>query len=382
MLKRVVGAAVITGGKRASAHSVVIDGQTIRSVDGPEVAMSCAIPRDEYPGALLVPGFVDLQVNGGFGFDLTEDPSSLWELAARLPEHGITAFLPTIITAPLETYARALAVLAAGPPARHRGAIPLGFHFEGPFLAPARRGAHENGHLRAPDLEAISEWTRDRGVRLVTLAPELPGAFALIDRLVAAGVTVSAGHTAADFETSRRAFASGIRYVTHLFNAMPGLHHRQPGILAAALEDPEIVTGIIPDFVHVHPVLLDLVARLKGPDRLNIVTDSMAALAKPPGRYQLGGKEVQVDGLSARLADGTLAGSILRADEALTRTMAATRWPIETAVQCLTSTPTSMLGEDARGRLESSARADLLVLDEGGSVLATYVGGDLVYRAR
>ncbi|MCA9987123.1 MAG: N-acetylglucosamine-6-phosphate deacetylase, partial [Anaerolineales bacterium] len=261
-------------------------------------------------GLFLLPGFIDLQVNGGFGRDFTADPATIWAVAAQLPRYGVTRFLPTIITAPLGTMAAALAVMKAGPPAGFRGSVPLGLHLEGPFLSPQKPGAHPPQHLLAPDASRVTDWAAPE-VRLVTLAPELPGAGALIEALAARGIVVSMGHSAATYEEALAALDAGVRYGTHLFNAMAPLHHRAPGLAAALLSDTRATLGLIADLVHVHPALVRLVWQLAGPARLTLVTDAMAALGMGDGRYQLGDQIVTVADGSARLADGTLAGAIL-----------------------------------------------------------------------
>ena len=172
-------------------------------------------------GWIVCPGWIDIQINGGFGLDFTGDPYSVWEVASRLPRFGITGFLPTVITSVEDTYRTAISVLQAGPPEGWRGARPFGWHFEGPFLNPARKGAHNPECLHLPDLSLIQDWSRENGVMLVTLAPELPGAVEVADKLIANEVVLSAGHTAATLTEAQNAAENGFTAVTHLFNAMP-----------------------------------------------------------------------------------------------------------------------------------------------------------------
>lgn len=187
-------------------------------------------------GLYLVPGFIELQINGGFGCNFTEDPTSIWHVASKLPQYGVTAFLPTIVTSPLQTVAKAQDVLSQGRGDAERGARPLGLHAEGPFLNPKKKGAHVQAHLRAPDLAAIENWARANGVWLVTIAPELPGALSLIECLVAQDVIVSAGHTMATYQETQAGISSGIVYGTHLFNAMRPVSHRELGVVGALLQ--------------------------------------------------------------------------------------------------------------------------------------------------
>ena len=202
-------------------------------------------------GAYLAPGLIDLQLNGAFGSDFTQSPETIWSVAADLPKFGVTSFLPTIITAPLETTVQAQKALN-NRPTNYVGAEPLGLHVEGPFLNPIKKGAHNPNHILSPEsisLDALADWTPDSGVRLVTLAPEMEGALPMIERLAGQGTIVSAGHSMATLAEAKAGFAAGIRYVTHLFNAMPSLHHREPGLVAAALADDSITIGLIPEGV-------------------------------------------------------------------------------------------------------------------------------------
>ena len=245
-------------------------------------------------GLLVVPGYVDLQCNGGLGIDLAGDPERLWELGAALPRFGVTAWLPTIVTTPDGIVDRAIDALAAGPPQGWRGAAPLGLHLEGPFLSEEKRGAHPAALLRPPSLAAIEGWSRERGVAVVTLAPDVPGALEVVEALVARGVVVSLGHTPATHAQAVAAVDAGATWVTHLFNAMAPLHHREPGLAGVALADDRLHVGLIPDGIHLHPQVVAMAQRALG-HRLTIVTDAVAALGMPPGRQALGRTEVTID---------------------------------------------------------------------------------------
>ena len=333
-------------------------------------------------GHFLAPGFLDLQVNGGFGLDFTADPAAIWAVGAQLPRYGVTSFLPTIITAPLVVSRAAQEVLLAGPPSGYRGAIPLGLHIEGPFLHPAKKGAHNPAHLRLPSPELVADWSPATGVALVTLAPELPGALETIAALAARGVVVSAGHSTATIAQAQAGFAAGVRYGTHLFNAMPALHHREPGLAAALLNAPQLTVGLIADNIHVHPELMRLVWQVLGPTRLNLVSDAMAALGMAPGQYVLGDYAVTVTESDARLADGTLAGVILPVDGCLRTLIRCTGCRVEDGLATVTSTPADLLGLARKGRLAPGADADLVLLDGDLRVMKTWVGGELMDTSR
>lgn len=368
---------------RFTRGAVLVDAGRIVAVDDAERLPPPPTARVlDLTGLLLAPGFLDLQCNGGFGDDFTADPTTIWRVAAQLPRTGVTAFLPTVITTPLERMAAAQAVLAAGAPAGLRGAQPLGLHFEGPFLNPVKKGAHNPAHLRTPDLDAVQNWSPEKQVRLVTLAPELPGALELAATLHARGVLTSAGHSTASFEQAIAGFDAGIRYGTHLFNAMSSLLHRDPGLPGALLTDERVTVGLIADGIHTHPAAVKLAWQVLGPQRLNLVTDAMAALGMPPGTHWLGDYPVIVDGHSCRLADGTLAGSILPLDQALRNLILFSGCSVADALATVTVTPARLLGlEQDLGRLAPDLRADLVVLSPDLRVLMTVIGGEVVYSA-
>jgi N-acetylglucosamine-6-phosphate deacetylase len=371
---------LLTPFEQAGPTDVAIDAGRIHAIGkGLHIPSSQSLDAS---GLLLVPGLVELQINGAFGMDFTSDPACIWSVAARLPCYGVTSFLPTIVTSPLETIAAAQSVVLGGAPAGFHGAIPLGLHVEGPFLNPERKGAHREEYLRPPSAQEYAGLARDQGVRLATLAPELPGALAVVAGLVERGVVVSAGHSMATLEQARQAFAGGVSYGTHLFNAMSPLHQFDPGLPGALLAEPGMRFGLIPDGIHVHPTLVDLVWKLSGPGRMTLVTDAMAALGMPPGVYQLGDKQaVYVDGASARLSNGNLAGSILPHDAALRNLMAFTGCSLGEALTCLTSTPAALLGlADEIGQVAPGRRADLALLTPDLHVAKTLVAGEIVYE--
>jgi N-acetylglucosamine-6-phosphate deacetylase len=289
-------------------------------------------------------GLIELQVNGAGGMDLTNDPESVWRVGAVLRGFGVEAFLPTLVSPSWSIVDRARAAWATGAPAGYEGATPLGWHVEGPFISPSRAGAHDPATLRSPDARVVADWSPDSGIRMVTLAPELPGALDVVAALLSRGVVVSAGHSNATFEQAVAGFDAGIRFVTHLFNAMAPLNHREPGLAGAAVADSRVTIGLIPDGLHVHPAMVALVRRTVGPDRLAVVSDAMAALGMPPGQYRLAGRDVTVAESSARLPDGGLAGSVIGLDEAVRNLAAFARVPLADAALAATLVPARLLG--------------------------------------
>jgi N-acetylglucosamine-6-phosphate deacetylase len=345
----IAGASVVTPGGLLPHAAVLCDGDSIDRVvpDGGELPE--ADVTIDASGLVLAPGFIELQVNGGFGVDLTSTPDSIWTLGARLVEFGITAFLPTIISSPPEVARSGQAVIVSGEPDGYRGASALGLHLEGPFLSPAKRGAHPVECLRTPSQEEIERWWPAEGVAMVTLAPDLPGAVELTRELTARGIVVAAGHSAAEFEAGIAAIDAGVRYGTHLFNAMSGLDHRAPGLAAALLSDKRAIVGMIVDGAHIHPEMIRMVWRLVGPVRVSLISDAMAGLGMGCGRFPLGEHDVLVAGGSARLEDGTLAGSVVSLDTALRNLVAITGCDLVAAIGAVTSVPTRLLGLTDRG---------------------------------
>jgi N-acetylglucosamine-6-phosphate deacetylase len=376
----------------AAAHPILLDGVRRPGADSPERLLiqggriaareapaDGTILRLDAEGLLVLPGLIDLQINGAAGRDLTAEPGSLWDVGAALGRFGVTAFLPTIVTSPPAVGEAARRAWLGGPPAGYRGATPLGVHLEGPFLSPGRLGAHDPAHVRGVDADLAAGWSAATGVRMVTLAPELPGALELAAALAGRGVVVAAGHSLATVAQATAGFDAGIRYATHLFNAMPALDHRAPGLAAAALADPRVTVGLIPDGLHVHPTMVDLAWRAAGPDRLSIVTDAIAALGMPPGRYPFGDADLSLQHDGARLDDGTLAGSVIGLAAGLLNLISFTGAPLETAAAAATRVPAALLGDASRGALRPGTRADVVVLSERLEVVVTIADGVVIH---
>jgi N-acetylglucosamine-6-phosphate deacetylase len=327
-----------------------------------------AIALDEGPtadGVFLAPGFVDVHVHGWGGHDAMGDVAALDGMARRLLRRGVTSFLPTAVTAPLgELVAFAERVRTWQPDAPADGAEPLGFNLEGPFLAPARCGAHDPNHLLVPaeaSHPALESLTG--GLRLLTIAPELPGATELIRWLSDRDVATSIGHSAATLAEARAGYAAGARSTTHVFNAMSGIDHRAPGVAVVALLDDEIYVELIADGIHVHPAIWPLITRLKPPDRLMLVSDAISIAGTGDGRGRIGGLEVEIVGERVTLAGtGTLAGSVIALDTAV-RNVVASGVPLPVAVAAASRNPLALLGVWDRGRIAVGLRADLVELD-------------------
>lgn len=334
----------------------------------------------DFGEALITPGLIDLQLNGGLGLDFTQQPETVEIVAEAVSKWGVTAFLPTFITAPFETYHAALQYLQDRKPARP-GAHVLGAHLEGPYLNPAFRGAHDASFIREPSLGELNRLLTYSSLKFITLAPEEPGGLELIRQAAAHGILLATGHSGATYEQGLAAFAAGATCATHLFNAMPPLHHRKPGLVGAVLDRPDVTANLIVDGIHLHPAIVKLIYRLKGWQHTCLVTDAMAGMGMAPGRYELAGQVVVVDKTSARLAErDTLAGSILTLNAALRNMVEFSGCPPYEAVAMATVVPARLLGiADHKGRLQPGFEADIAVFSPDFEPLLTIAGGTVVF---
>ena len=335
-------------------------------------------PHFDASGLIVAPGLIDIQINGGFGHDFTQDPTTIWEVGRRLPELGVTSFVPTIVTSPSTTTDLALDVVANRRPEGYRGADVLGLHFEGPWIAPEMHGAHNVNHIVDPDRDVATTWAASGLVRIVTLAPERRGASEVIEILTEGGVLVSLGHTASDFTTAAAAFETGATLITHLFNQMTPLGHREPGVTGAALLSASHCLLIV-DGLHIADPSLEIAWRVLGESRVILVTDAMAALGLGPGVYPLGDGPITVGDDGPRTSDGRLAGSVVTMPEAISNFAASTSADRAQALRGATANPAEALGLHDRGGFRPGSRGDVVVLDENLGVVATFVAGDRVH---
>ncbi len=324
-------------------------------------------------GALLTPGFIDIHGHGGGGFSYDDGPDAIRAARALHRAHGTTRAVISLVTAPLDLLAQRTAEIAD---LTETDADILGSHLEGPFLDPGHKGAHDLGLLIDPTPDAVGLLLgAGRGtVRQVTLAPELPGGIDAIRLVVDSGAAAAVGHTSADFAVTGASFDAGATILTHAFNAMPGLHHREPGPVAAAAADPRATLEIIADGVHLHPEVVRI-AFAAAPGRIALVTDAMAAAGSADGRYILGTLAVDVKNGIARLVDGgAIAGSTLTQDVALRFTVAA-GVDLASAVDALTRTPAAAIGRPDLGSLAIGAAADAVLLGADLHVQRVWTNG-------
>jgi N-acetylglucosamine-6-phosphate deacetylase len=338
----------------------------------------------DFGDGILAPGFVDIHIHGGAGYDVMQpDDKALPGVEQWIANHGVSSYFPTTVTAPVDQTLRVLERLAVAieraeskPDDDGLRARPLGIHLEGPFISHARRGVHPAENLLPPTLAAFDRfWHAARGrIRMMTIAPELPGALEVITEATKRGVCVSLGHSDADLETTRAAVRAGARHATHTFNAMRPLAHRDPGIVGEVLTDARMSADIIADGLHLDPVTVKLFLDMKGNEGTVLITDATAASGMPDGRYRLGSFEVELkDGKC--LANGNLAGSVLTMDRAVRNVMEFGRWELQQGLRAATLNPARVANLAQAGRLQAGAPADVIVLSPEGEVRKTMIRG-------
>jgi N-acetylglucosamine-6-phosphate deacetylase len=370
---------VVAGWIRQKRQQILIEDGVIRkigSLSPTDLEGAVRIDTD----SALYPGFLDIHVHGGGGADTMDaSPEAFRTIAQTHAAHGTTGLLLTTMTEHVDRIQQVLQTLTPGFDSG--GAAILGFHLEGPFISPKRPGAQSVRHILEPNLELLDQWIRlaQGQMRLMTIAPELANAEAVIRFAAERGIVVSMGHSAATYEEARRGKTWGARSVTHLCNAMNGMHHREPGLFGFALEDDEMFVELIADFLHVHPAVVKMIVRTVGTERLLLMTDAMRAACMGDGVYELGGQTVHVQQGKAQLADGTIAGSTLTMDQAV-RNLVGTGLLAHDAIGSVTACNQARLFGWKKGRLEVGYDGDVVALDADLHVTHTIVAGRLVYR--
>lgn len=357
----IINATVLLEGAFMPGMRVRLDGGCIAAI-GADLSPAEEEKVLDLAGDYLLPGFVDVHIHGYRGHDTMQGEDAVRAMARELYDAGVAAFLPTTMSADAaETRCAVAGVRAVMDAPEERGARVLGAHMEAPFLNPAKAGAQRAESLCSPDWEAFLATTGGdvSAVRMITLAPELPGADAFIRRAVDAGVVVSLGHSAATAEQTHHAADLGASHVTHTFNAQPPLHHRAPGLTGAALTDDRLYAEFIADGVHLHVDIVEVICRCKGASRAVAITDAMEAAGMPDGEYSLGGQPVTVKDGQARLHDGTLAGSVLTMKQALWNLIHRFGIAPIDAVRMCTETPAESVGEKVCGHMVVGSPAPL-----------------------
>jgi len=380
----VVTAAQLWDGSRLISDPVVeiADGRIVALGTRAERAIPAEAQQLDFPNSTLAPAFFDVHIHGAAGHDVMEaTPEALDKISSFLAGRGTGSFLATTVTAPIDATLRSLEGLARRiqQTKEWSGAQPLGIHLEGPFLSHAKRGVHPPQYLLAPDMALFDRLfeAAEGHIRLMTLAPELPGAAEFAAHAVAKGVRISVGHSNATAAETKAAIAAGATSATHTFNAMRPLDHREPGILGTVLTTDALYAELICDGIHVHPSLVKLWWRAKGNQRGILITDAMSATGMPEGEYMLGEFAVQVANGQAT-ANGVLAGSLLTLDRALQNFVAYTGAAVESVLPLLTQNPAAMTGfSNCAGAIRADEPANFVVLDARGALLASVIRGEV-----
>lgn len=375
------GGTILTPDQTLTGHSLIIDGEKIADI-------AERLPDDpteneiiDANGFFIVPGFIDVHVHGAVGFDTMDATSeAIHAMGDYFARHGVTAFLPTTVTASKKDTESAVRAVANTSPCT-TGARHIGIHLEGPYLSHEFRGAQPPQHLRSANADEYKTWFESGQVRLITVAPEVEGVLDLISAGSNIGVEFAVGHTSASYEQVEMAVERGLRQATHTFNGMPALNHRSPGALGAILSDDRIWAQIIVDGVHVHPAVVKLLIKAKGIDHTVTVTDAIRATGMPDGDYALGDQMVHVKAGVARTDAGGLAGSTLTMDQALRNVMKFANLSLTEALPMLTRVPAASIRmENQKGSLARGFDADIVLLDQSCEVRMTIVGGEVVYQ--
>jgi N-acetylglucosamine-6-phosphate deacetylase len=369
------------------SHWLLIEGTRIADLgDGAPPSIEGALPIDA-KGAAMLPGFIDLHVHGACGCDTMDaEPDSLLTMARFFAQHGVTSFLPTTMTMPQTRIVAALRNVAALMGKRTGGAAIVGAHVEGPYINAAMIGAQNPAYVRRASPAETRELFETGAVRRITLAPEYAENRALVADATAAGITTSAGHTQATPVDLREAIGLGLRYTTHTFNAMTPLHHRDVGTVGAALAFDELTCELIADTIHVHPLVIKILIRAKGLDKVVLITDAIAGAGMPDGIYELGEQSVTVaEGVARLTHGGSFAGSVLTLDRGLRNALAAIGDPIPADQDAgwrswvISSANAARAIEKHTGQIAAGYDADLVLLNAAGDVQMTFVNGECVY---
>lgn len=375
-------AKVVTQDKVTAPSSVHIEDGKIKEID----EQNSLQPSKEHKiidakEQLLIPGMIDVHIHGANGHDMMDGTvESILEVSKTCSETGCTSFLPTSVSSSIEDLLQMIRNVKQVI-GQETGAKIEGIHLEGPYLNTKRKGMQNEKFLRHPNMDEMKQILDEAGslIKMVTIAPELPGGMEMVEFLKKRGIIVALAHSDATYEEAKEAFSKGASHVTHCFNAMRPIHHRDPGLVVAAFEEEHVSLQAIVDHVHLHPAIVRLMHQIKGPEGVVLITDALQAMNMGDGEYEFGGHHVIVKDGVAQLADGTLASSTVTMNEALRKTVAS-EIPFVDAVYMATTAPADLLGLQYKGRIMPGVKANLVLLDPDFNVEWTMIDGHVVYE--
>lgn len=385
----IINGTIITPFHLVSGKAIIVEKGRIKEIVNKEELCTTALTgaevikgKDKY----IVPGYIDIHVHGGGGSDVMDgNYEAINQIAIAHSHFGTTSFLPTTMTMSKDKIIRSLRSICKAVKKGTEGAEILGIHMEGPYINPEKKGAQKEDDIKKISIEGFLEFNQASGnlIRLVTIAPEMPGAIGLIKYLYKQGIIASVGHTNATYVQTQAGIQAGLSHVTHTFNAMRELHHREPGVVGAALTSPELTVEVIADGIHIHPVVLKILTKIKKGEEIVLITDAMRAAGLKEGTYDLGGQEVIVAKGQARLKDGTLASSVLTMDKAVKNMVNKVGIQLPKAIQMASFNPARSIGiDDKKGSLEPGKDADIVILNKNLETELTIVAGKIVYRRK
>lgn len=379
-MKAIVNVNLVLPDKIISDGMIVFDSKIKEITPISSLLKNSDIEIIDGKGGYVTPGFIDMHIHGAGGHDTMEGtPQALSNISRTIIKTGVTHFLPTTMTMEVLKIKKALDNIAYCSKKEMDGAQILGANVEGPFISSEYKGAQAEDNIKKPDINIFSDYFSD--IKVITVAPEIEGAQQLIKVASGRGIIVSVGHSGASYEDVIRARESGLKHATHLFNAMTGLHHRNPGIVGAVLSS-DISCELIADCIHINPAVLKLVTETKNTDNIILITDSMEAAGLDEGAYSLGGQKVIVKNEAARLENGALAGSILTLNKAVINMIKASNLPLEDVVNMVTLNPARLLNiEHKMGSLKKGLQANLSLFDKGFNVQKVFVRGKEKYSS-
>ena len=385
----IINGIIITPFQLICGKAIIVEKGRIKEIVNKEELSTATLTEAEVIEAkdkFIVPGYIDIHIHGGGGSDVMDgDYEAVNQIAITHSRFGTTAFLPTTMTMSKDKIIRSLRSICKAAKKGTAGAEILGIHMEGPYINPEKKGAQKEEDIKKISVEEFLEFNQASGnlIRLVTIAPEMPGAIDFIRWLHQQGIIVSVGHSNATYKQVQEGIQAGLSHVTHIFNAMRGLHHREPGVVGAALSSPKLTVEMIADGIHIHPIVLKMLTQIKESEKLVLITDAMRATDFKEGTYDLGGQEVIVTQGQAKLKNGTLAGSVLTMDKAVKNLVTKVGISLLNAVQMASYNPAKCLGiDDKKGSLEINKDADIVILNKNLEAELTMVAGKIVYRRK